>query len=139
MHWTEIISSLTLGFGALIGFVSLINPAWGANVVRLQADPDPLKPGGYSEFRATYGGLFLMLHLMALLLTLQIPRVGTDILVLAPIAAAWIGAGLGRTISLVLDRSQNREAGLIPIWIPMEILLGLAIFAPFLQLMGTTS
>jgi len=60
-------------------------------------------------------------------------------LVLAPIAAAWIGAGLGRTLSLILDREQNREAGLIPVWIPVEILMGLAVFAPFLQLMGTTS
>lgn len=138
MHWTEIISYLTLGFGALIGFISLINPGWGANVVRLQADPDPLKPGGYSEFRATYGGLFMMLHLMALLLTMNANTQG-DILVLAPIAAAWIGAGLGRTLSLILDREQNREAGLIPVWIPVEILMGLAVFAPFLQLMGTTS
>lgn len=136
MHWTEIVSLVTLGFGALIGFISLINPAWGANVVRLQADPDPLKPGGFSEFRATYGGLFLMLHLMALLLTYHVPRIASDILILAPIAAGWIGAGLGRTVSLLFDREENREAGLIPIWIPLEILIGLAIFAPFLQLMG---
>ena len=139
MHWTEIVSYVTLGFGALIGFISLINPNWGANVVRLQADPDPLKPGGYSEFRATYGGLFMMLHLMALILTLQLPRTSADILVLAPLAAAWIGAGLGRTLSLVLDREENREAGLIPVWIPMEFFLGIAIFAPFLQLMGSAN
>ena len=139
MHWTDIISYITLGFGASIGFISMVSPNWGANVVRLQADPDPLKPGGYSEFRATYGGLFMMMHLMALILTIQLPRTGIDILVLAPIAAAWVGAGMGRTLSLFLDREENREAGMIPIWIPTEFLLGVAIFAPFLQLMETAS
>ena len=135
MHWTDIVSYATLGFGAAIGFGALINPKWGAGVVRLQADPDPLKPGGYSEFRATYGGLLMMLHLMALIMVWHLPKTQTDILVLAPLAAAWIGAGIGRSISLVLDREENRSPGLIPVWIPMEFALGLAIFAPFLQLM----
>ena len=134
MHYTDIISHLALGFGAVIGLGALINPRWAAGVVRLQADLDPLKPGGYSEFRATYGGLFLMLHLMALVLVWHLPKVQTDILVLAPLSAAWIGAGFGRTVSLFMDRDENRGAGLIPVWIPTEFALGLAIFAPFLQL-----
>ena len=135
MHWTDIVSHATLLFGAAIGFGALISPKWAAGVVRLQADPDPLKPGGYSEFRATYGGLLMMLHLMALIMVWHLPKPQTDILVLTPLAAAWIGAGIGRSISLVLDREENREPGLIPVWIPMEFALGLAIFAPFLQLM----
>jgi len=134
MHWTDIISFGALGFCALIGFGALISPKWAAGVVRLQADPDPLKPGGYSEFRATYGGLLLLLHLMAIVMVWKLPKTQTDILVLAPIAMAWVGAGLGRTVSLVLDREENRSPGLIPVWIPMEFALGLAIFAPFLQL-----
>ena len=135
MHWTDILSYATLGFGAAIGFGALISPNWAAGVVRLQADPDPLKPGGYSEFRATYGGLLMMLHLMALIMVWHLPKTQTDILVLAPLAAAWIGAGIGRSMSLILDREDNRAPGLIPVWIPMEFALGLAIFAPFLQLM----
>ena len=135
MHWTEIISYATLGFGALIGFGALVSPKWAAGVVRLQADPDPLKPGGYSEFRATYGGLLLMLHLMAIYMVSFSKRTEIDILILAPLAAAWIGAGIGRTASLILDREENRTPGLIPVWIPMEFALGLAIFAPFLQLL----
>lgn len=136
MHWTELVSLATLGFGALIGLRGLFDPEWAANVVRLQASTDPEKPGGYSEFRATYGGLFLMLHLSALIMTWKLPRVQTDILILAPLSAAWIGAGMGRTFSLLLDKEQNRSSGLIPVWIPLEIFLGLAIFAPFLQLLG---
>lgn len=135
MHWTEIISFAALGFCALIGFGALISPKWAAGVVRLQADPDPLKPGGYSEFRATYGGLLLLLHLMAFVMVWHLPKTQTDILVLAPLAAAWIGAGFGRTVSLFLDKEENRAPGMIPIWIPMEFALGLAIFAPFLQLL----
>ena len=54
-------------------------------------------------------------------------------LVVLPLATGWIGAGIGRLMSLVFDRTKNREAGLIPVWIPMEIILGLAIAAPFLQ------
>ena len=51
-----------------------------------------------------------------------------------PLAAAWFGAGLGRTASLLLDQSTNRAPGLIPVWIPLELVLGLAIGAPILQL-----
>ena len=54
-------------------------------------------------------------------------------LVVLPLAAGWVGAGTGRLMSLVFDRAKNREPGLIPIWIPMEIILGLAIAAPFLH------
>lgn len=136
MHWTEIISFAALGFCALIGFGALISPKWAAGVVRLQADPDPLKPGGYSEFRATYGGLLLLLHAMAIYMVSFSKNPEIDVLILAPLAAAWIGAGIGRTVSLFMDREENREAGLIPVWIPMEFALGLAIFAPFLQLMS---
>jgi hypothetical protein len=42
----------------------------------------------------------------------------------------WIGAGLGRLLSLLLDKKENRSNGLIPVWIPMELALGLMILAP---------
>lgn len=134
-HITEIISIITLGFCALLGLGSIISPKWAAGVVRLVADPDPAKPGGFSEFRATYGGLLLMLHLSALIIIAQ-PALKLEfkILTIFPIAAAWIGAGMGRTMSLILDKDENRSNGLIPVWIPMEIALGIAILAPVFQL-----
>ena len=52
----EIIAIVALGFCAALGFGSLFAPKWAAGVVRLVADPDPEKPGGFSEVRATYGG-----------------------------------------------------------------------------------
>lgn len=137
-HFTEIISMLALGFCTLLGLGALFAPKWAAGVVRLTADPDPDKPGGFSEFRATYGGLLLMLHMTALVMLLQ-PALSLQFKVFAlfPISAAWIGAGLGRTVSLLMDAEDNRSAGLIPVWIPMEIALGLAIAAPVLQLSAT--
>lgn len=143
-HLTEIISLFALGLCALLGLGSLFAPKWAAGVVRLVADPDPDKPGGFSEFRATYGGLLLLLHLTAMIILYQLGRMsGTSetmlllmkMFVLLPIAAGWIGAGIGRTMSLILDQEENRASGMIPVWIPMELALGLAIIAPVFQLM----
>ena len=136
MNIGEIISLVTLLFGAVLGLSAMFSPAWASKIVRLVEDPDPLRPGGYSEFRATYGGLFLFSHLMTAVLILNLGSAEPDILttlVVLPLAAGWIGAGIGRLMSLVFDRPKNREAGLIPVWIPMEIILGLAIAAPFLH------
>lgn len=144
-HITEIISLIALGFCALLGLGSLFFPKWAAGVVRLTADPAPEQPGGFSEFRATYGGLLLLLHLTAMIILFQLGKMTgaseTTVLMmktfmLLPIAAAWIGAGLGRTMSLILDGDENRSPGMIPVWIPMELALGIAIIAPVFQVMG---
>jgi len=127
----ELIAILALGFCAALGLGAMFVPKWAAGVVRLVADPDPAKPGGFSEFRATYGGLLLLIHLSTLIILLQ-PQLGLTykIFALFPVAMGWIGAGMGRLLSLLLDKQENRENGLIPVWIPMEFALGLAILAP---------
>lgn len=127
----DLIAIVALGFCAALGLGSLFIPKWAAGVVRLVADPDPAKPGGFSEFRATYGGLLLLIHLSGLIILLQ-PQLALTYKVFAvfPIAMGWIGAGLGRTLSLLLDGKENREKGLIPVWIPLELGLGFAILAP---------
>ncbi len=131
----ELIAIVALGFCAALGFGSLFVPKWAAGVVRLVADPDPEKPGGFSEFRATYGGLLLLLHLTVLIILLQDQLAMTyKVFALFPVAMAWIGAGLGRTVSLLMDKVENRENGLIPVWIPLELALGLAILAPAFSL-----
>ena len=78
----------------------------------------------------------MLSHMMtaALLLTVSKSDVNLlSILVVLPLAAAWVGAAFGRTVSLLLDGSKNRTKGMIPVWIPMEFLVGLAIAAPLLQ------
>lgn len=131
MELFDWVSALTLVFCAGLGVGSLLFPGWAAGVVRLVADPDPSKPGGFSEFRATYGGLLLMLHATALLILIQ-PDLDRayKIFALFPLGAAWLGAGFGRSMSYILDKEANRSAGLIPVWIPMEFALGLAILSP---------
>lgn len=127
----DLIAIIALGFCAALGLGALLVPKWAAGVVRLVADPDPEKPGGFSEFRATYGGLLLLIHLSALIILLQ-PELDLPYKVFAlfPVAMGWIGAGLGRLFSLLLDKKENRENGLIPVWIPLELALGFAILAP---------
>ena len=122
-----------LASGAAMGLGALISPRWASGVVRLVEDPDPARPGGYSEFRATYGGLFLMAHLSALLIAIYLPAIYAGFAAL-PLALGWIGAGIGRSLSLLVDKDKNRARGLIPVWIPLEIILGLAIGSNFIQI-----
>ncbi|MEM9573477.1 MAG: DUF4345 family protein [Pseudomonadota bacterium] len=125
----DLIAIVALGFCAALGLGALFAPKWAAGVVRLVPDPD--KPGGFSEFRATYGGLLLLIHLSALILMLQANLgIAYKVIALFPIAMGWMGAGMGRLLSLVLDKNENRENGLIPVWIPLELALGFAILAP---------
>ena len=56
---------------------------------------------GISEFRATYGGLFIGAGLATLL-------IGSREAALV-LGAAWGGAFAARAISLVVDRSRSRE------------------------------
>lgn len=122
------LAAIGLAFGAVIGLGSLLSPAWAAGVVRLQADPE--KPGGYSEFRATYGGLLFMTHAVALVVLLT-----TDLgwIVAAPIAAGWFGAAIGRSMSLVFDKDELQATAMNPTWIATELALGLAIGAPYIH------
>lgn len=133
MPLTEILAITGLGFGAVLGLGALIAPEWASGVVRLKADP--AKGGGYSEFRATYGGLLLMVHGAALVIVVITPPAGSTLVVL-PIAAGWFGAAIGRAVALVFDRAKLGDTRIIPIWMATEVALGLAIGAPVLQFLG---
>ena len=52
---TTILALIGLGLGAITGLRALLQPHWIANVLKLQADPT--RPGGFAEFRASFGGL----------------------------------------------------------------------------------
>ena len=130
MHYGDILALIGLGFGAALGLGALFSPDWAAGIVRLKADPE--KPGGYSEFRATYGGLFLMVHLAGFVIVLHAPP-AMAVMAVLPVAAGWLGAAMGRVVSMVLDRAKGGDAKIIPIWMGTEIALGLAIAAPILQ------
>ncbi len=129
----EVLAASALAFGALIGLASLVSPNWAAGVVRLVEDPE--KPGGFAEFRATYGGMLMMLHLTGLIALFMLGPVMGMAAVL-PISAGWAGAGFGRMFSLILDAKRLREPAMNPIWIATELLLAVAIAAPAFQLVG---
>jgi hypothetical protein len=133
MQITEILAVVGLGLGAAMGLGALLVPEWASGVVRLKADP--AKGGGYSEFRATYGGLLLMVHGVALVIVLMTPAAGS-VLVVMPIAAGWLGAAIGRIVALIFDRAKLGNAKIIPIWMATEVGLALAIGAPVLQFLS---
>ena len=137
MHYSVIISLIALAGAAIFGLMALFNPRWVAGFLHLTEDPDPLKPGGFSEFRATFGGLFLFLHMMAfvLILATQSGRPILTIMIVTPIAAAWIGAGFGRMLSYILDKEKNRSSAHVLKFMALEYVSGLAIMAPMLQFM----
>lgn len=126
MHYGQIISCVALGAGALLGLGALVSPRRASRMIRLTENPDPAQPGGFSEFRATYGGFMLMTHLAALLIALNLPSIYAFFAAL-PLALGWIGAGLGRLVSLLADGARNRAAGRIPVFALLEIIVGLAI------------
>jgi hypothetical protein len=127
------LSALGLAFGAVLGFRALIDPRWAQRFVRLQPDD---QGGGFAEFRATYGGVFLALHAVALWLALNWILNGDFVIgafaagASAAVAAGWGGAAGGRAYSMLADRetrtSFNAKSAAV------EALLALAIGGPWL-------
>ena len=81
----------------IAGLLGLIWPQRVSTVIGLQL-PGPL---GISEFRATYGGLFVGAGAAVL-------SIGTSDAALV-LGAAWLGAFAARVLSLVIDRNASRE------------------------------
>jgi hypothetical protein len=129
--WAWWIAALALAFGAVLGLCALIDPKWAARFVRLQPDA---QGGGFAEFRATYGGVVLALHAVALLLVLRFLLCGEHVVgvaatgALAVLAAAWAGSSFGRVIAMWRD-GVNTDFNRLSAGV--EALLALAIGAPW--------
>jgi hypothetical protein len=126
-----ILNALGLLFGAALGARGLLDPRWAARLVRLQPDE---QGGGFAEFRATYGGVFLGLHGIAFILTMswifngEGPVGTTAVGAAAVIAAAWFGASFGRVVSMLRDGTRTRFNEMSA---ALEIALAAAIGAPW--------
>jgi hypothetical protein len=122
-------SMVACAFGAGLGFYAMINPGWASRLVRLV--PTEGKVEGKSEFRATYGGLFFLGHAFALW------AVATDQpgwhLATAVLGAGWLGSGIGRVVSIVLDRAASP---LNWINVAVEGVVGLVLLLSFLATLG---
>lgn len=84
-------ATVTLGLGAL----GLLSPETAARLVALK----PQGRRGLAELRATYGGLFAAMGLWVLVT--QAPPAKLLL------GVAWLGAALGRGVSVVVDRSVS--------------------------------
>lgn len=124
-----------LSFGALVGFIAILRPAQIAKSLRLQADPS--RPGGFAEFRASFGGIFIMIHMTALVFAAHLQAMNPILVtfMIAPIAMGWFGAALGRLLSMALDKKENGEGGINRYWVLLEIIVGTMISATFFQVL----
>lgn len=111
MLFAWLLSMAALAFGAALGARALIDPHWAARFVRLKADD---QGGGFAEFRATYGGVFLGIHAAAFLLALRYVMSGGALIgvlatgAVAVLCAAWAGAAFGRFIAILRDGADTR-------------------------------
>jgi hypothetical protein len=127
------LSALALGFGVYLGGRGLLDPHWAQKLVRLKPDD---QGGGFAEFRAVYGGVFLGLHVVALVFVLSWVLGGeasvgaTAIGATATIAASWLGAAFGRWLSMRRD-SETRTA-FNRLSIAIEIAMSVLVGAPWL-------
>lgn len=108
--WVLAILALVVMGG--MGAYALINPRWAARFVRLKDDPE--RPGGFAEFRATYGGLFFGTHAAALLLVALYLRGGSDVIGLSAggavfaLGAGYAGSAFGRAVSMLRDKTRTK-------------------------------
>lgn len=136
MLWPIYLSLVGLAIGAGMGAYAMINPRWAAGLVRLRDDPE--RPGGFAEFRGTYGGLFFGGHAVSAYLVLTALDLATSGAGLGPAAvliipataipaSLWWGTAIGRAISVIVDRTGG---GFNYASLAFEAVLGALIAAP---------
>lgn len=125
-----VLNVLALAFGVALGARGLVDPKWAARLVRLREDAE----GGIAEFRATYGGMFLGLHLIALVLTLRYLLANAYVVgvaasgAVAVLSAGWALTAFGRVIAMWRDGANtafNRVSVLV------ELAVAAALAAPW--------
>jgi hypothetical protein len=95
-----VISAIALAFGAGLGVKGLLDPRWAGKLVRLQ--PENGQAEGFAEFRSTLGGMFLGLHLVALLFLIFGGR-EAGVAACVILAAGWLFTAFGRVMALKMD------------------------------------
>jgi len=133
MHLAVWLAGAAAVIGAGLGLFSLLAPGKAAEIVRLRPDWDA--PGGFAEFRATYGGLLLFAHLAVLLAIAMQAQAGMASVIGTSFAvgAGWIGAAIGRTGGMAVDHAEHRtRTGYNLFSTGFELVLGLALLAPWL-------
>ena len=91
----DICNLLGAGITTILGGMGLLAPNAASKFTGLQAS----NPSGFSEFRATYGGIFLALGIALLVVRQPI--------LYQVIGIAWIAAAVGRIISVFMDNAKE--------------------------------
>ncbi|HAQ34368.1 MAG: hypothetical protein CMF74_09350 [Maricaulis sp.] len=126
----EIAAIIAAVFGSGLGLYALIKPEFGSDLTRLKADP--ARPGGYAEFRATLGGMMLMLHIAYIAAAVTgFGAVGAA----AVLSAGWGGAALGRIVSVLLDADKGVRVRHTYISIGIEVTVAAIFAAPVVRFM----
>jgi hypothetical protein len=99
-NFAFLMSAIALAFGAGLGLKGIFDPAWAGKLVRLQ--PENGQPEGFAEFRSTLGGMFLGLHLVALI-CLGVWRGDAGIAACLILSAGWLFTALGRYVAYKKD------------------------------------
>lgn len=128
MDFITIFAGVAAVLGVVLGLGALVSPEWASRFVRLKADP--VQPDGYAEFRATFGGVFLLLHLAFIAaLYLNSGVIGAA----AVLSAGWAGAAGGRILSLLLDGAKGVRTKHNLISVAVEIVAAIAFALPVLR------
>lgn len=122
----ELIAVAACVIGGGLGAYAMVNPAWASRLVRLV--PTEGQVEGRSEFRASFGGLFLGGHAFAAW-TLTTAQPGAE-MAAAALGLAWLGAGVGRTISLFAD---NALTNLNIFNVAFELSFGIGLLLPLIM------
>jgi len=94
MEWLNYIGA----FGTLaLGLTGLISPGTAAKIVGLKAETT----SGRSEFRASFGGLWVALG--------AVPFLTMEPLAFAFVGMVWLGTAMGRLVSFALDKTVDRQ------------------------------
>lgn len=94
MEWLNYIGAIvTLG----LGLTGLLSPGSAAKIVGLKAETT----SGRSEFRASFGGLWIALG--------AVPLITMEPLAFAFLGMVWLGTAVGRLVSFVLDKTVDRQ------------------------------
>lgn len=102
----EIVSLVSVSaaiVSACMGLLGLLAPQKALSLIGLRTDDRA--PHGLSEVRATYGGLFFAMSLLAI--------ATGEPFVYSTVGTAWLGASAGRVLSIVADgvRTKHNFAG----------------------------
>lgn len=130
MAFAWVLNVLALVLGVALGLRGFFDPKWAARLTRLREDG----PGGAAEFRATYGAMFVGLHIVALAMTAKYLLEGTYVVgvaasgAAAALAAGWAGAALGRVVSILRDGANTKFNRLSVVF---ELVLAAFIGAPW--------